>query len=878
MKYIIVVLFALLATPAAADPVSIVVGIGSAASWLFGGTVLANIVLGGLAAAAKYALTSIFAEKPKAQASKTETQYGENLAREVGMGTYGTMGHHVYRNAFGKGNRMVQDVFIVSNFRTMGLNRVQMDGEWKNLAPNEETKYGDKWGRKVLDVHEGGEVWVRHYTGRMDQSADPQLIAHANPAGRWTADHRGAGISYVVVTSRMEADNLTSVPGLMFEIRGAPLYDPRKDTTVGGSGAHRWNNQDTWEYSDNNAVMMYNLERGIYNGTELMVGRGAAASSLPLDFWFTAMNICDEGMPDGSKRYTAALIASSGDGVTHDSNMTPLREGCAGSWVESVTGEYPIVGANQAVVATFTDDDINFDKPFSLSLYRPTSELVNTVAGTYVSADAFYETVPLATRIDAIALAQDGERKASKVSYTAVTDHRVGDRLADIAIRASRYQANANLCIHPKFLEVKVGQWISWQSDRYNFTKSFQVLTKSLGALGADGTRDVTVTLQEVGDGIFDPTAYVTNPPIPTPVGDPDYLAEVQGFDVLPNKIIGSTGQQLPGARLIWDLITDLSVAGVDIQYVPVSDTTQVFTHYATADVTVVQLVEGLTSLTDWEVRTRLRVASGTRPVAWSAWKRFTTLDTGGEESPVDYADLDTALKGYVDWIGPQVRELIRQAEEQATHTADNHNSAYLDRQSIRREVGSTFGKARAEWREDIYVATGPNSTIVQQLVTFNSALLTAEGQIAAQSAITNLLQTRVDGIGTDITAISNAVLDLNASKDGTLAGATFRMETVAAPSGFSSRIAMYGRVGSGDTWKQAGWFIDVNNNTSRVSVIADQFSVSDGTNAVAPFVIQNGVVTLNLANIGQFRAGIGTSPDGRFKIDFSAGSIEWFQ
>src|SRR5690606_32671030 len=146
-----------------------------------------------------------------------------------------------------------------------------------------------------------------------------------------------------VVTSRMEADNLTAPPSLMFEVKGAPAYDPRKDTTVGGSGSHRWSDQNTWEYTDNPAVIMYNLERGIYNGTERIVGRGVAASRLPLSEWFTAMNICDETMPDGSKRYTAALIASSGDGVTHDSNMTPLREACAGSWIEGVTGEYPIV-------------------------------------------------------------------------------------------------------------------------------------------------------------------------------------------------------------------------------------------------------------------------------------------------------------------------------------------------------------------------------------------------------------------------------------------------------------------------------------------------------------------------------------------------------
>lgn len=838
MKYLLVILFALLASPAAADPVTLIVGaIGSAGSWLFGGSLLANLVLGGLAAAAKYALGSM-RQKPKSEASKTETQYGENLVREVGMGTFGTMGHHVYRNAFGKGNRMVQDVYKLSDFRCLELLRVSMDGEWKGLAPNEETKYGDTWGRKVLNVHEGGEVWVRFYAGTMDQAADPQLIAHANPAGRWTPAHRGAGCCYVVVTSRMEADNLTSPASLLFEVRGAPLYDPRFDTTVGGSGPQRQNDQNTWAYSDNPAVMMLNLERGIYNGTERIVGRGTAMSRLPFSEWFTAMNICDEVMPDGSKRYTAALIASSGDGVTHDSNMTPLREACAGSWVESVSGEYPIVGANQAVIATITDDDINWEKPFTLSLTRPRAELVNTVAGNYISPDAFYETVPLATRIDALALALDRERLASKVDYTAVTDHRVGDRLADIAIRASRYQANGQFTIHPKFLELKVGSWVNYQSGRYNFTKTFQILSKSLGAMGEDGTRDVAVTLQEVGNGIFDPTAYETNPPVPIPVGPPDYLGEVQGFDVFPNIVQGDGGDEHPGVRLLWDAIDDVTVAGVEIQYWPDNDPTQVFNDYVTKDVTVVQIVNGLTSLTDWWVRTRLRVASGTRPVAWSAPIPFRTLDARGDQNPIDYEGLADDLKGYLGWIGPQVRELIRLSQELVTQIADNHANSYEDRQMLVRRLESTFGSAQAQWEEAIFVATGPNSAIGQQLTTINAQLFDVNG-----ASIIQLLQVRVDGVEDDVVAQSNLITQLSSNINEVSANATFRMGTYNAPSGWNARIGMEVRGGTADSFKSAGMFLDVTSTQARIAFIAEQIVFSNGTEFFKPFVIQNNVM-----------------------------------
>lgn len=851
MLYILAVLFALLVSPAAADPVSIVTGIAAAGSWLFGGSVLANIVLGGLAVAAKYALGSL-KKVPKSEASATEVKYGENLVREVGLGVFGTMGHHIYRNAFDKGNHIVQDVFKLSDFRCLELLRVQMDGEWKSLSPDQQGDEGRIYGQRILNVKDGGQCFVRFYHGTIDQAADPALIAYANPAGRWTSAHRGAGLCYAIVTTMTDVDNLTSVPSLMFEVRGAPLYDPRKDSSVGGFGSHRWNDQSTWEFSNNNAVMMYNLERGLYIGTEKIVGRGVTASRLPLSEWFTAMNICDEIMSDGSKRYSAALIASSGDGVTHETNMTPLREGCAGSWIEAVTGEYPIVGANQAVVATITDEDIAWEKSFQLSLTRTRTELVNTVAASYVSPDLFYETTSLTTRIDALALAQDRERLASKVDYTAVTDHRVGDRLADIAIRASRYQASGSFTVHPKFLALHVGQWVQWQSDRYNRTIKMQIHSKSLGAMGSDSVRDVSISWQEVGEGIFDPTTYETNPPVLIPNQPPDYQAQLSNFNAIPNKVIGDDGQEYPGIRLFWDEITDTTVEGVEIQYWPENDPSQIFTAYVPRDVTVFQIVNGLTSKSEWNVRYRFRVAAGTRPVVWSAPVLVLTQETSGDDSPVDYGRLDDDLSGLINWITDDMRELKRQAQELATSTADNHNTNYADLQTIRRQLTSTYGTAKASWQEDILVATGPNSAIGQQLTQINVSLGTK-----ADASTVVLLQSRVDGVEGDMTAISNALTEVNASVDGTVSNAAWRMTATQGSGGQSVKISAFGRIGSGDSWKQAGWFVNVTPTGSQFVIVSNQFAIADPNDDGSftyPFVAQNGEIYMQSVRLGTLR------------------------
>ncbi|PJT22720.1 hypothetical protein CN884_12140 [Ochrobactrum sp. 30A/1000/2015] len=812
--------------------------VSSVAAWAAASPILAGIAQTAFGIALKYAVNALFPPKTQSRASELETQYGANIPRSVILGTCATEGHHIYRNSYGSGGRLIQDVFVLSSFRITAVPRVRYNGQWRILSQQDANGY---W----LVPNEGtsgddhDNVRVKFFYGTMDQQAEPTLISNARPAGRWTANHRGAGVAYAVVFSelRKNGDGLTSPAKLLFEVVGAPLYDWRKDSTMGGSGPHRWDDQSTWEYSDNPVVQIYNLERGFFNGTQRMVGKAVRASRLPLAEYTQAANICDEIMSDGSKRYRAHAIAKDGPGANHDANLTPILEAMCGSWVERVDGEFPIAGAPQAIVATITDDDIKRGAPLRFSAKRKRTELINTVAASYVSPDDFYETKDAATRIDEGALAEDRETLASAIPYAAVTDVRQVDRLADIAIRGARYQASAEIVVHPKFLDtIKEGRWVRWNSAKHG-DRTYQVLTRQLGGINADGARDISLSLQQISNGVFDPTAYETNPPNIIVVPPPQYLAEVQGFDVIPTIVKADGAGELPGARLLWDTIDDISVVGVDIEYWPANDPSQVFKRFVTWDVVNVLLVEGLTSLTDWFVRTRLRVDNG-RSVAWSAAKPFRTLNAQSDQNPIDYEGLADDLKGYLGWIGPQVRELIRQAEELATLTADNHNSNYSDIQRVTRQLSSTFGNAQAMWQEDIIVATGPNSAIGQQLTRINAQLWDNTG-----ASIIQLLQVRVDGVEDDVAAQANLITQLSSNIGEVSANATFRMGTYVAPSGWNSRIGMEVRGGTTDSYKSAGLFLDVTSTQARIALIAEQIVFSNGTEFFKPFVIQNNVM-----------------------------------
>lgn len=250
--------------------------------------------------------------------------------------------------------------------------------------------------------------------------------------------------------------------------------------------------------------------------------------------------------------------------------------------------------------------------------------------------------------------------------------------------------------------------------------------------------------------------------------------------------------------------------------------------------------------------RYRLRVAAGTRPVAWSSPVLVLTQETSGDDSPVDYGRLDDDLTGLVNWITEDRRELVRQAQENALASANGLFGAYANIQSLSRQLTSTFGNARASWKEDIFVATGPNSAIGQQLTQINVSLGTK-----ADASTVVLLQSRVDGVEGDMTAISNALTEVNASVDGEVANATWRMTATAGSGGSSTKISAFARVGTADNWKEAGWFVNVTTTGSQFIVIANQFAIANpGASGgfTYPFVVQNDEVYAMNMRLGTLR------------------------
>src|SRR5690606_30194877 len=110
----------------------------------------------------------------------------------------------------------------------------------------------------------------------------------------WTSAMVGKGVCYAIVTALVAPALLNRFPTVQFILKGARLYDVRKDTTAGGSGSHRWATPSTWERTSNPIVIAYNILRGIsYGGEWQWGGRTIGAGQLPLSEWAAAANVCD---------------------------------------------------------------------------------------------------------------------------------------------------------------------------------------------------------------------------------------------------------------------------------------------------------------------------------------------------------------------------------------------------------------------------------------------------------------------------------------------------------------------------------------------------------------------------------------------------------
>lgn len=881
MNIILLVIVALLTFTETAQAGPVVAAIGAFASTAIGGFIVKAVI--GLALSIGASLLKGLNKK-----KTTSKDPGTSLDLKVGgdnpiffpLGFVATAGVRIYCGTWADGktpNEYAVDVIAVSALKLGSSSFGLWMNDQKVTVLTGETKTDKGW--PIAEYRRGGKdyAWIDFFDGSQT-STNSYLLSKfgGHPDYPWQSDMIGRGVAYAVFTARYQNNGLWAggFPSLTFEISSIPLYDVRKDSSVGGSGSHRWNNPATWEPSNNNMVRAYNVMRGIYYGNEWVYGgQNWPAFRLPVASWMAGQNACDVSIGGENQFYGGGMVECD---VEIASTVEELLRGASGLIAE-VGGIYKIrIGAPGAPVYAFTDDNILVTREQGYSPFPGLEDTYNIVRLTYTEPTEKWSSKESPERRDATMIVSDDNRELPmSVDLPWTLSNRVAQRIGLTALLNGRRFRRHQQYLPPEAWLLEPLDVVAWSSVHNGYmSKSFD-----LEQITGESSLVQGVTIRE-----NDPTDYDWNPetdelPYETIPLIPSFPAPqpMTGWQVFPAILKDNDGDdRRPSIEVHFaGELTDVSRVRVQVRLE--GDTAVMFDGEVPYDPVLVNpsvILQGqFLPTTDYEVRGIL-VPFTDRQTEWSEWLPVTT-------PTVLLTGKDVYLPGIIDginefvsdatlWARDGVRQTILEQQRIARLTMDQDFGTYTDRQKLRTELVSTQQGITASYTNSIIVATGPNSALslrIEELTTYvNDVVATAIETLSAE----------IDEQGT---ALSQAITALSAANvSGDVATANFRMSAQAGPSGVAARIAMEARAGGAGTFRSAGLFIDVPIDTgdpSRVLVIADQFVVTDGTNNSKPLIFQGGELTLQVANIGTVRTGLLQSPNGKMVINLTNGTIE---
>lgn len=350
-------------------------------------------------------------------------------------------------------------------------------------------------------------VNLRSYVGTSSQPVDTILrdalsYADSNSRGDYMAYtgirfYRGDGSEEMDQDFQKAFDN--GAPSVQRLVRGQKVYDPRKDSTNGGSGSHRLNNPNTWEYSRNRILCAvdYVLAAG-----EL----GGIAVDADLIDWASvavAANVCDEliTVPDGSggttqiARYTLDLALDTNEST--QANLDKILAGCFGA-VVSVGGKLKFYAG------AFESPSETVDKTWiaggvSVRRLSAIGETYNAVRSTFVDPLQNYQNVKAWPFTNAAYETQDGgDRLWKDVEWAGVQDRYYAQANNITLGKMSRNQAVVQAQLNMRGLDLEPWEIVNLDLPDLDVSGAFRVSAWDWTDIGP------RVTFEEVKSDTYD--------------------------------------------------------------------------------------------------------------------------------------------------------------------------------------------------------------------------------------------------------------------------------------------------------------------------------------------------------------------------------------
>lgn len=392
-----------------------------------------------------------------------------------------------------------------------------------------------------------GLVNIWRHTG---SSADTEQSDFAT-AFPGIANFIGTGVAKMYI--RMKRDQTAFASGAPQNFRalvkGKRVYDPRLDSTNGGSGSQRLTDATTWTWSANPALCAADyMDCGsVYFdvATPLAVlGMKVPTARINWPFVANAANECDQSvaLPGATSqaRYVLGAVLSCGD--THDVNLDIILASMIGQRI-FVQGMYRIyAGEYDAPGVSISDNDLTSDG-YVVQGATTGTDLYNAVSATYFDPSRDWQNVSCAVRTQSTFETADGGRLLRNVTLSGVTNEYRAQRICEVLKKQSRNQIVVTLSL--KLTGVKIAPW-----ETFNLTlveEGWQNKVFRAQAINMDlAGRRIVVTGKEESSGPY-------ADPLTTDYASPGNAAP-SFTNETPNDPTGLTALGIPyGILLSWN-------------------------------------------------------------------------------------------------------------------------------------------------------------------------------------------------------------------------------------------------------------------------------------------------------------------------------------
>ena len=392
----------------------------------------------------------------------------------------------------GSGIQSIEEIYVDDKLVT--FDGALTDGTLRGVSSSDTNFYKDSTSL----------ISIQAFFGLDNQSVSSLL----DETTSWTSDHKLSGIAYLALRFKWNQDAFNGMPEVRVTLKGKKIYDPRLDTTKGGSGSHRQDTASTWAYSANSSLILLDYLRNTRYGK----GLPNDAFETNYDSFKTSANTCDTQVTPYTSASTINLFETN---AVLDSEkkvidnvrelLVPMR-----AIFNYTQGKYKIIiegsGASQLLL---TKDNVVSEVKLQ---GESKSEKYNRVIGTFSNPEKDYQSdtvsyppfsdahLALADR-HATMLTEDNETLLEKsVDMIQITSPYQAEEICESILKRSRNNLKAEVTVTAEGLNLSIGDVVTATYDTASFVaKPFRVMSLSINS---DST--VTLGIEEHQDEFYD--------------------------------------------------------------------------------------------------------------------------------------------------------------------------------------------------------------------------------------------------------------------------------------------------------------------------------------------------------------------------------------